>query len=84
MSNHWLVTERMNMRQHALGRHAAAVKQLSNGTNADDPYIPGNTIQTVPILMSTPGDTAKLGTIHSSIQTTQSSQSLTGSEQTMN
>ena len=34
--NHWLVTQRMNMRQHALERHAAAVRQLSNGTNGDD------------------------------------------------
>ena len=39
------------MREHALERHAAAVKQLSNGTNFDDLYIHiatvGNTIQTV-------------------------------------
>ena len=37
--NHWLVTQRMNMRKHALERHAAAVRQLSNGTNGDDLYI---------------------------------------------
>ena len=37
--------------EHALERHAAAVRQLSNGTNGDDLYIciatVGNTIQTV-------------------------------------
>ena len=37
--------------EHALERHAAAVRQLSNGTNSDDLYIRiatvGNTIQTV-------------------------------------
>ena len=47
MANHWLV----NMSKHALERHAAAVRQLSNGTNGDDLYIRiatvGNTIQTV-------------------------------------
>ena len=31
--NHWLVTQRINMRKHALERHSAAVRQLSNGTN---------------------------------------------------
>ena len=37
--------------EHVLERHAAAVRQLSNGTNGDDLYIRiatvGNTIQTV-------------------------------------
>ena len=46
-----LVTLRMNMSEHALERHAAAVRQLSNGTNDDDLYINiatvGNVIQTV-------------------------------------
>ena len=82
--NHWLVTQRE--------RHAAAVRQLSNGTNGDDLYIRittvGNTIQTVNSPMyntytSTPGNTAKLWTTHSSIQTAQSSTSLVGSEPTM-
>ena len=54
--------------EHALERHAAAVRQLSNGTNGDDLCIHiatvGNTIQTVnsPMYykyMSTPGNTAK-------------------------
>ena len=58
--------------QNALERHAAAVRQLSNGTNGDDLYIHiatvGNTIQTVnsPMYdthMSTPGNTAKLRAI---------------------
>ena len=52
--------------EHALERHAAAVRQLSNGTNGDDLYISittvGNAIQTVnfPIYeyMNTPGNTA--------------------------
>ena len=52
------------MNENALERHAAAVRQLSNGTNGDDLYIRiatvGNTIQTVnsPIYkyMSTPGN----------------------------
>ena len=78
--------------EHALERHAAAVWQLSNGTNGDDLYIRiatvGNTIQTVnsPMYdthMSTPGNTAKLGTAHSNIQTAQSSPSLVGSEPTL-
>ena len=82
----------MNMRWHALERHAAAVRQLSNGTNGDDLYIRiatvGKTIQTVnsPMYdthMSTPGNTAKLGTAHSNIQTAQSNPSLVGSEPTM-
>ena len=90
--NHWLVTQRMNMRYHALERHAAAVRQLSNGTNGDDLYIciatVGNTIQTVnspmyDTYMSTPGNTAKLGTAHSNIQTAQRGPSLVGSEPTM-
>ena len=82
----------MNMRQHALERNAAAVRQLSNGTNGDDLYIRiatvGNTIQTVnspmyDTYMSTPGNTAKLGAIHSNIQTAQRGPSLVGSEPTM-
>ena len=53
--------------EHALERHATAVRQLSNGTNGDDLYTRiatvGNTIQTVnsPMYdkyMSTPGNTA--------------------------
>ena len=49
----------------------------------------GNTIQTVnsPLYdtyMSTPGNTAKIGATHSSIQTAQSSPSLVGSEPTIN
>ena len=48
----------------------------------------GNTIQTVnsPMYdthMSTPGNTAKLGTAHSNIQTAQRGPSLVGSEPTM-
>ena len=48
----------------------------------------GNTIQTdnSPMgdtYMSTPGNTAKLGTAHSNIQTAQSNPSLVGSEPTM-
>ena len=78
--------------EHALERHAAAVRQLSNGTNGDDLYIRiatvGNTIQTVnspmyDIYMNTPGNTTKLRTIHSNIQTAQSSPSLVGIEPTM-
>ena len=93
--------------QHALERHAAAVRQLSNGTNGDDLYISsaqlsngtngddlyiciamvGNTIQTVnsPMYeyMSTPGNTAKLGTAHSNIQTAQRGPSLVGTEPAM-
>ena len=77
---------------HALERHAAAVRQLSNGTNGDDLYIciatVENTIQTVnsPIYdthMSTPGNTSKLGTAHSNIQTAQRVPSLVGSDPTM-
>ena len=72
--------------------HTVAVRQLSNGTNGDDLYIRiatvGNTIQTVnsPMYdthMSTPGNTAKLGTAHSNIQTAQRGPSLVGSEPTM-
>ena len=82
----------MNMREHALGRHAAAVTQLSNGTNGDDLYIciatVGNTIQTVnspmyDTYMSTPGNTVKLGATHSNIQTTQRGPSPVGSEPSM-
>ena len=48
----------------------------------------GNTIQTVnspmyDTYMSTPGNTAKLGTAHSNIQTAQRGPSLVGSEPTM-
>ena len=66
--------------EHALERHAAAVRQLSNGTNGVDLYIRiatvGNTIKTVispmyDTYMSTPGNTAKPRAIHSSIQTAQ-------------
>ena len=73
-------------------RHAAAVRQLSNGTNGDSLYIRiptvGNTIQTVnspmyDTYMSTPGNTAKLGTAHSNIQTAQSNPSVVGSEPTI-
>ena len=62
------------------------------GTNSDDLYIhiatAGNTIQTVnspmyDTYMSTPGNTAKLGTAHSNIQTAQSNPSLVGNEPTM-
>ena len=79
------------MREDALRRHAAAVRQLSNGTNDDDLYIHiatvGNTIQTVnspmhDTHMSTPGKRAKLRAFHSNIQTAQSSPSLVGSEPT--
>ena len=68
-------------------------RQLSNGTNADDLYIciatVGNTIQTVnspmyDTYMSTPGNTAKIGTAHSNIQTAQSSQPVSGWERTYN
>ena len=60
------------MNEYALERHAAAVRQLSNGTNADDLYIRietvGNTILTVnsPMYeyMSTPGNTVKPGSAH--------------------
>ena len=37
--NHWLVTQGKNTRLHALERNAAAIRQLSNGTNGDDLYI---------------------------------------------
>ena len=76
----------------ALEIHAAADRQLSNGTNGDDLYIciatVGNTIQTVnsPMYntyMSTPGNTAELGTAHSNIHTAQRGPSLVGSEPTM-
>ena len=82
----------MNMRKHALERHATAVRQLSNGTNGDDLYMRiatvGNTIQTVnspmyDTYMSTPGKTSKLGATHNNIQTAQRSPSLAGSEPTM-
>ena len=62
---------------HALERHAAAVRQLSNGTNGDDLYTRiatvGNTIHTInspmyDTYMSTPGNTVKLGAIHSNMQ----------------
>ena len=80
------------MLEHALERHATAVRQLSNGTNGDDLYIciatVGNTIQTVnspmyDTYMSTSGNTAKLGTAHSNIQTAQSNPSLVGSKPTV-
>ena len=80
------------MRLHALERHAAAVRQLSNGTNGDDLYkriaMVGNTIQTVnspmyDTYMSNPVNTAKLGTAHSNIQTAQRGPSLVGSEPAM-
>ena len=86
------MTQRMNMRKHALEKHAAAVRQLSNGTNGDDLYIHiatvGNTIQTInspmhDTYMSTPGNTAKLGATHSNIQTAQRGPSLVRSEPTM-
>ena len=82
----------MNMRYHALERHAAAVRQLFNGTNGDDLCTRiatvGNTIQTVnspmyDTYMSTPGNTAKLAAAHSNIQTAQRGPSLVGSESTM-
>ena len=75
-----------------LERHAAVVRQLSNGTNGDDPYIRiatvGNTIRTVssPMYdthMSTPANIAKLGAAHSSIQTAQNNPSLVGIVPTM-
>ena len=80
------------MNMQALERHAAAVRQLSNGANGDDLYIRietvGNTIQTVnsPMYdthMSTPGNTAQPRDIHSNIQTAQRGPSLVGSEPTM-
>ena len=82
----------MNMRLHALERHAAAVRQLSNETNGDDLYILIATAegtlfrQLTPMYdtyMSTPGNTAKLRAILSNIQTAQSNPSLVGSEPTM-
>ena len=76
--------------EHELKRHAAAVRQLSNGTYGFYIHIAtvGNTIQTdnspmYDTYMSTPGNTAKLGATHSNIQTAQSSPSLDGSESTM-
>ena len=87
------MTQRMNMRSHALERHAAAVRQLSNGTNGNDLYnirtaTVGNTIQTVnypmyDTYMSTSGNTAKLGATHSNIQTALSGPSPVGNEPTM-
>ena len=71
---------------------AAAVRQLSKGTNGDDLYIciatVWNTIQTVnspmyDTYMSTPGNTVKLGTAHSNTQTAQRGPSLVGSEPAM-
>ena len=91
--NHWLVTQRMNMPKHALERHAAAVRQLSNGTNGDDLYIHiatvGNTIQTVNSPMydtyiSTPGNTAKLGSSHTQQHTDSTKRSVPGWERTFN
>ena len=86
--NHWLVTQRMNMRYHALERHAAAVRQLSNGTNGDDLYIcmsrVGNNIQTVNSPMCEYiHEYCIIGTAHSNIQTAQSIPSLVGNEPTM-
>ena len=81
------------MRYHALERHAAAVRQLSNGTNGDDLYIgtysnsskrySDSNSPMYDTYMTTPGNTAKLGAIHSNIQPAQSSPSLVGSELTM-
>ena len=77
---------------NGIGKLVAAVRQLSNGTNRNDLNIHmatvGNTIQTVnspmyDTYMSTPGNTAKLGAIHSNIQTAQRGTSLVGSEPTM-
>ena len=70
------------MHLRALERHA--VRQLSNRTNGDIATVV-NTIQTVnspmyDTYMSTPANTAKLGAVHSNIQTAQSSPSLVGSE----
>ena len=67
--------------EHALERHAAAVRQLSNGTNGDDLYIRietvGNTIQTVNSIRLS-------GTLRDcNIQTAQRGPSLVGSEPTM-
>ena len=80
----------MNIRKHVLERHAAADRQLSNGTVGNTIQIAtvGNTIQTVnspmyDTYMSTPGNTAKLRATHSNIQAAQSSSSLVGSEPTM-
>ena len=58
------------MRYHEIERHAAAVSQLSEHPMYDT-------------YMSTPGNTAKLGTAHSNIQTAQSCPSLVGIEPTM-
>ena len=80
----------MNMRYHALERHAAAVRQLSNGTNGDDLYVHlatvGNTNQTVnsPMYEYTHEYSWTVHEYtHSNIQTAQSNQSLFGSEPTM-
>ena len=79
------------MRYHALERHAAAVRQLSNGTNGDDLYIRiatvGNTNQTVnspmyDTYMSTPGNTAKLGATQQHTDSTK--RSVPGWERTYN
>ena len=79
------------MLQHALERHAAAVRQLSNTTNGDDLYMRitavWDTIQTVnspmyDTYMSTPGNTMKLRAMHSNIQAAQNNPSLVGSEPT--
>ena len=92
LPNHWLVTQRMYMLYNALERHAAAVRQLCNGTIGNDLYIHiatvGNTIQTVNSLMydtymSTPGNAANPRAIHSNIQTAQSNPSLVGRGPTM-
>ena len=67
-----------------LERHAAAVRQLSNGSNGDDLYILNKYVirQLTPpcmnIYMSTTGNTAKLGAIHSNIQAAQSNPSRLG------
>ena len=49
--NNWLMAQRRNMRLYSQETHAAAVTQLSNGTNGDDLHIriaaAGNTILTV-------------------------------------
>ena len=66
----------MNMHLHALERHAATFRQLSNRTNGDNLYIHiamvENTFQTVNTPhtnMSAPGrvrNAVKIGTAHSS------------------
>ena len=68
--------------EHELKRHAAAVRQVSDGTYGIDLFIHtatvGNTFQTVnspmhDTYMSTRGNAAKLGATHSNIQTAKES-----------